>query len=312
MINEYYLIIAIFILSIVSNWFFNKYFSKHKLYDQITLRSSHSTKATRSGGVAIFTLIFLVSTFCYLKGLVIYDYSILIPLSLLFLIGLYDDIYQLDFKLKFIFQIIAAKIIIDNGLIIDNLHGFLEIFELDRISAQIFTIFIILSIINAINFIDGIDGLAVSIVVIFIFLFETTALSNSTYFYLNTLLIASLIPLLYFNYRNKNKVFLGDSGSLFIGGVVSVCTIYILTDDYLIKPKYDIHKLLFVVSVLIYPIFDLTRIVIKRLIEGKSPFIADKNHIHHKIQNLTNSHKITTSIISIISLIFFFIIQLLF
>ena len=75
------------------------------------------------------------------------------------IVGLYDDIYKLDFKLKFIFQIIAAKIIIDSGLIIDNLQV-LGVFEINRIIAQILTIFIIVSIINAINFIDGIDGLA--------------------------------------------------------------------------------------------------------------------------------------------------------
>ena len=78
---------------------------------------------------------------------------------LLGLIGLYDDVYNLDFKLKFIFQIIAAKIIIDSGLIIDNFHGLFGIYEINRVSAQILTIFIICLIINSINFIDGIDGL---------------------------------------------------------------------------------------------------------------------------------------------------------
>ena len=71
--------------------------------------------------------------------------------------------YNIDFKLKFIFQIIAAKIIIDTGLLIDNFHGLFGIFEINRAVAQLLTIFIILSIINAINFIDGIDGLAISI-----------------------------------------------------------------------------------------------------------------------------------------------------
>lgn len=94
------------------------------------------------------------------------------PLSLLVSIGLYDDIYNLDFKLKFIFQIIAAKMIVDTGLLIDNFHGVLEIYEINRAVAQILTIFIITSIINAINFIDGIDGLAISVFSLFIILFE--------------------------------------------------------------------------------------------------------------------------------------------
>ena len=89
-----------------------------------------------------------------------------------FTVGSYDDIYDVDFKLKFIFQVIAAKIIIDSGLIIDNLHGVFGIFELNRIVAHLLTIFIIVAIINAINFIDGVDGLAISVVLLFIGCFE--------------------------------------------------------------------------------------------------------------------------------------------
>ena len=102
----------------------------------------------------------------------IYDFSIIVPLSILTFVGLYDDVYNIDFKLKFIFQIIAAKIIIDNGLIIDNFHGVFGIYEINRIIANLVTIFIIVAIINAINFIDGVDGLALTIVLFFISLFE--------------------------------------------------------------------------------------------------------------------------------------------
>ena len=96
----------------------------------------------------------------------------MVPLSLLVAVGLYDDIYKLDFKLKFIFQIIAAKIIIDSGLIIENLHGFMGIYEIGRVFGHLLTIFIIVSIVNSINFIDGIDGLALSVIIVFISAFE--------------------------------------------------------------------------------------------------------------------------------------------
>ena len=68
----------------------------------------------------------------YVIGKEIFDYSLIVPISLLLIVGLYDDIYEVDFKLKFIFQVIAAKIIIDNGLLIDNFHGLLGIFEINR------------------------------------------------------------------------------------------------------------------------------------------------------------------------------------
>ena len=149
-----------------------KHFLSKGYVDSINDRSSHSSIATRSGGVSVFLTLFLIATYNYVSGNTIFDYSIIIPLALLVIVGLYDDIYSVDFKLKFLFQIIAAKIIIDNGLIIDNIHGILGIYELNRIVAQLLTIFIIVAIINAINFIDGIDGLAISIIGVFIILFE--------------------------------------------------------------------------------------------------------------------------------------------
>ena len=129
-----------------------RYFLHNNYIDKINNRSSHSSVATRSGGLSLFLTLFLISTYFYLSGYDIYEFSLLVPLSLLMVVGLYDDINGIDFKLKFVFQIIAAKIMIDNGLIIENLHGFVGIFEIKRIFAQILTIFIILAIINAINF----------------------------------------------------------------------------------------------------------------------------------------------------------------
>ena len=120
----------------------------------------------------MFIIVFSIACIYYFQGIDLFKYSLLVPLSLLLIVGLYDDIYQLDIKLKFIFQIIAAKIFIDNGLLIDNLHGVFGIFELNRITAQALTIFIIVAIVNSINFIDGIDGLALSIVTLFILMFE--------------------------------------------------------------------------------------------------------------------------------------------
>ena len=224
-------------------------------------------------------------------------------------VGLYDDINGVDFKLKFIFQIIAAKIIIDNGLIIDNLHGFAGIYELSRIAAQILTIFIIVAIINSINFIDGIDGLAITTVILFIIGFEFFASEPTSFTNLSTILIGSLVSLYYFNFRKKNKVFLGDSGSLFLGGIISIYVIRILTNNYIIKPEFDLHKILFVISILFYPIIDIIRIFFLRLIKGKSPFIADKNHIHHLILSKTNNHFLTTFIIVFISIFFIILIQ---
>ena len=306
------LISTSFILSFIIIIFSQKYFLHNNYIDKINNRSSHSSLATRSGGISIFLTLFLISVYFYLSGFDIYEFSLLVPLSLLMVVGLYDDVNGVDFKLKFIFQIIAAKIIIDNGLIIDNLHGLFGVYELSRITAQLLTIFIIVAIINSINFIDGIDGLAITTVILFIIGFEFFASDPTSFTNLSTILIGSLVPIYYFNFRKKNKVFLGDSGSLLLGGVISMYVIRILTNNYIIQPEFDLHKILFVISILFYPIIDIIRIFFLRLIKGRSPFHADKNHIHHLILKKIKNHFLTTLLISCLTIFAMLLIQLIF
>ena len=89
----------------------------------------------------------------------------MIPLSIMFIVGVYDDFYEADFKLKFLLQIIVSKIIIDQGYVIDSFQGIFGIYELPWAIAQLFTSFVFLVIVNSLNFIDGIDGLAISEVI---------------------------------------------------------------------------------------------------------------------------------------------------
>jgi len=297
------------LISFILSKIFQNYFIRNNFIDKINKRSSHSVLATRSGGSTIVTTLLIISVVSYILNIQLFEYSLLVPLLLLFVVGLYDDIYDVDFKLKFIFQIIAAKLIIDNGLIIDNFHGLFGIFELNRVIAQLFTIFIIVAIVNSINFIDGIDGLAISVIILFILLFEFFSDEITPFKNLSIILLASLLPMYYFNFKNKNKVFLGDSGSLFLGGVVSVYAIFILTNNYIIKPEFDMHKIAFVVSILFYPIIDIIRVFIIRVSNNKSPFIADKNHIHHIFLKKINNHILIVALIISISILFIIIAQ---
>ena len=145
MILNPYLIIIILGLSLSLHQLFHKIYLKKNLIDQVNDRSSHISSATRSGGLSVFVTIFLVSLYYYISGYTIFDFSIIIPLALLTFVGLYDDMYNVDFKLKFVFQIIAAKIIVDNGLIIDNLHGVMGLYEINRIIANLLLIFLFIS-----------------------------------------------------------------------------------------------------------------------------------------------------------------------
>ena len=304
------IVLASLFLSLICLVVFQKLYIQNNIVDRINKRSSHNTIATRTGGLSIYLPLFFVSIYFYVSGIEAFNYSLLLPLSILLVVGCYDDIYQVDFKLKFLFQIIVAKIIIDNGLIIDNMHGILGINELNRILAQLLTIFVIVAIINSINFIDGLDGLALSIISIFIISFEFFSMKTTAFKYLSLSLVTTFIPLLYFNFKKNKKVFLGDSGSLFLGGVVSVYVLEILSPTYLIKSEFDINKVLFVISILFYPIVDLVRVFFIRIRRKKSPFIADKNHIHHYLNNKFNKHLWVTLTLSLTTILVIIILQI--
>ena len=271
----------VFIISGALIYFTQKIFIHYKKFDDINHRSSHKTFATRTGGIGVFATILIVSSYYYFNKIDLFDYSLFVPLSIMFIVGVYDDFYNADFKLKFLLQIIVAKIIVDQGYVISNYHGLFGLYEVSWFLAQLSTIFVFLVIINAINFIDGIDGLAVTEVIKTIILIEFFSGNLTVLRPLATLFILSLLPLYYFNFKKKGKVFLGDGGSLLLGTFVSVYIFHILGPEYSFKGGFQINKTLFSVLVILYPLVDLLRVFILRIKEGKSPFVADQNHIHH-------------------------------
>ena len=271
----------VFILSGILIYFIQKIFIHYKRFDDINHRSSHKTLATRTGGIGVFATLLIVSSYYYFNKIELFDYSLFIPLGIMFIVGVYDDFYNADFKLKFLLQIIVAKIIIDQGYVISNYHGLFGLYEVPWLLAQLSTVFVFLVIINAINFIDGIDGLAITEVIKTIILIEFFSGNQTTLNPLITLLILSLLPLYYFNFKKRGKVFLGDGGSMFLGTLIMVYLLSILGDNYTMINEFQINKALFCVLVLIYPLTDLLRVFVLRLKEGKSPFVADQNHLHH-------------------------------
>ena len=275
------LLIFVLVLSSIIHFTVQKFFIYKKKFDDFNHRSSHNTLATKTGGIGIFLTVFLISFYYYLQGIELFDYSLFIPLGIMFVVGVYDDLYLADFKLKFLLEIIVAKIIIDQGYVISNYHGLFGLFEVPWILAQLSTIFVFLVIINAINFIDGIDGLAITEVIKTLLLIEFFSAGETTLSLFTILLIICLLPLYYFNFKKEHKVFLGDGGSLLLGTIVSIYVFYILGGDFEFKPGFEINKTLFAVLILLYPLVDLLRVFVLRIKEGKSPFEADKKHIHH-------------------------------
>jgi len=270
-----------FILACVLHFAIQKLFIYFKRFDDFNQRSSHKTLATRTGGIGIFLTILIISLYYYFQGIDLFDYSLFIPLGVMFVIGVYDDLYNADFKLKFLLQIIVAKILIDQGYVISNYHGLFGLNEVPWLLAQASTVFVFLVVVNAINFIDGIDGLAITEVIKIIVIFEFFSNGLSALAPLGLIIITSILPLYYFNFKKKRKVFLGDGGSMLLGAFVMIYLLYVLGPNYNLNSNYQLNKVLFCVLVILYPLIDLLRVFILRIKAGKSPFDADQGHIHH-------------------------------
>ena len=298
---NYQIFFLIFILNGILTYWIQKIFIHYKKFDDINHRSSHKNLATRTGGIGIFITLLIVSSYYYLNKIDLFDYSLFIPLGIMFVVGVYDDFYHADFKLKFFLQIIVAKIIIDQGYVISNYQGLFGLYEVPWLLAQITTVFVFLVIINAINFIDGIDGLAISEVIKIILLIEFFSANKTPLTPLALILTLSLLPLYYFNFKQKCKVFLGDGGSLLLGTVIAIYLFHVLGPNYNLHPEFKMDKPLLAITVLIYPLLDLLRIFIIRIAQKKSPFHPDQNHLHHLLLKKGIPHLWIVIIIQLIS-----------
>jgi len=302
------LLVVAFTLASILHFAIQKLFIHFKRFDDFNHRSSHKTLATRTGGIVIFITVLIISLFYYFQGIKLFDYSLFIPLGIIFIIGVYDDLYNADFKLKFLIQIIVAKILIDQGYVISNYHGLFGLYEVPWLLAQASTIFVFLVVVNSINFIDGIDGLAITEVLKIILVIEYFNESLTGIAPLGLLVIASILPLYFFNFKKKKKVFLGDGGSMFLGTLTIVYILYTLSNNYIFRQELMVNKTLFVILVLLYPLFDLLRVFIIRIKNKKSPFTPDQNHIHHHALKVTNNHfiiSLSLNILTALILIFY-------
>ena len=294
----------VILLSFLVSYALKLWFTRLKKFDEINHRSVHQTKATKTGGMAVFLTLFIFSTFFYLSGIQIFDFSLLIPLGIMFVVGVYDDFYNADFKLKFLLQIIVAKILIDQGFVIDHFHGVLGLNEIPRLAAQLFTIFVFLVIVNALNFIDGIDGLAITESIKVILLVEFFSLQPTPFFALGVMTVLGLLPLYYFNYKKDYKVFLGDAGSLFLGTLTAIYLFYVLGTEYQLKEGLNANKPFLTMSLIAYPLVDLLRVFIIRIRNKKSPFNPDQNHLHHLLIKKGMPHFMIVLILLFLSLVF--------
>ena len=300
---EVSLLVVAFIIAALLHFGVQKLFIHYKRFDDFNHRSSHKTLATRTGGIGVFLTVLIISLYYYFQGIELFDYSLFIPLGIMFVIGVYDDLYNADFKLKFLLQIIVAKILIDQGYVISNYHGLFGLYQVPWLLAQASTVFVFLVVVNAINFIDGIDGLAITEIIKIIMIIEYFSSGLTVLAPLGLLIIASILPLYYYNFKKKRKVFLGDGGSMFLGTLAMVYILFLLGDGFKFDPDFLINKTFFAVLVLLYPLTDLLRVFVLRIKDGHSPFVADQRHLHHLIIKVFKKQYFTTFFILLVELI---------
>ncbi len=282
---------------------------KH-LYDEPNGRASHVESTASLGGMAIFAgFIISIMIFLYIPQIPYIQY-VIAGIIIVFFIGLKDDIVSVSPLIKFVAQIFAATIIIDLGDIrLDGFYGLFGITDIGYMPSSFLSVFVIIAIVNAFNLIDGIDGLASGIGIIATAFFGTWfyLVGQTQLAIMACALIGSLAAFFYFNvYSKKNKIFMGDIGSLMLGFIMAIFAIkFNDLNGSMGDAPFRVYSAPAVsIGVLIIPIYDTIRVSIVRMYHGRSPFSADREHIHHYLVDLTGSHRKTTFIILAVNVVF--------
>ena len=277
--------------------------NKMGLFDKPNARSSTNKTIPTLGGIAIFFSFVFVTTIG-LHGIELAEWSyILIALMLIFFVGLKDDIVTLTPLKKIIAQILVAGILIFFAEIrFTNLHGLLGIKEIGMIPSILITGFTFVVIINAFNLMDGIDGLASGLSMLISLVFGSWFLVSGHFDYaiICFSLLGAIAGFFYFNvYGKEYKIFMGDTGSLLLGTIISILVIRFNEFNVDQTQSYAISSTPIIsFGILAYPLIDTIRVMAIRIINRHSPFSADKNHLHHRMLALGYSHiKATYTII---------------
>jgi len=275
----------------------------------------HQGKIPTLGGIAIFGATLIAFTlFASFQENPSFSYAIS-ALLLLFFTGAKDDIIPLTPYKKVLSQFLASLIFVFlAGIRLTSFHGFLYIYQLPYIISIAFSILTFLVIINSFNLLDGINGLAggIGLVVSICFAVLFFIGKNQLMLSASISLSGALLGFLYFNFRKKAYIFMGDTGSLVMGAFFSIFAIEFIESNQSFqdwfKPNY---APLLAFTILIIPLFDTLRVIILRLIYRKSLFQGDRRHLHHFLLDIQLTHLQASGILFITN-IFLVIIALAF
>ncbi|HIP47214.1 MAG TPA: undecaprenyl/decaprenyl-phosphate alpha-N-acetylglucosaminyl 1-phosphate transferase, partial [Campylobacterales bacterium] len=273
--------ILVFLLTILFTQLIQKNASKIGMLDIPNNRSSHTAPTPRGAGIGMFLAYFLVLSFFHTAFVLEYS-GFFIAITLIFLLGVYDDAKDTSPKLKLLIIGMATTLIFFvDGFEINTLgHWFGVEVTLPYIVALFVTLFAVAGFTNALNLVDGLDGLAgsLSLVILASLYYIGYAYNDQFIMIVSFFVMVSLLGFLLFNWYPAS-IFMGDSGSLVLGFIISVLSIK--TINYVSDTA-----ILFLAAV---PIIDTIIVMTRRMQRGFSPFAPDKSHFHHKILMLRGS-----------------------
>ena len=276
-----------------------------QLVDKPNRRKVHQNPVPLVGGISVFIAMTLTLSLVlpFEPEVVVYK-SVFIAASILLMMGIIDDRFDLRASLKLAIQLILAHFIFAQGIKIESLHGLFGVYELAPWLQYCFTLVVIAGVVNAYNLMDGIDGLAAGLAIFGFAVFAVLAGVNGQYMMSLIFLtfVGSLLAFLRFNLSKNQKIFMGDAGSLMIGFIMVVSGINMLQSAH--NSEYVTLTTLGVVAVMLVPVLDALRVFRRRVKSGKSPFIADKTHLHHLILSTGLKHRAATlAIVGIVGFI---------
>jgi UDP-GlcNAc:undecaprenyl-phosphate GlcNAc-1-phosphate transferase len=297
------------ILAILFIPFIKKLAIKINLVDKPNYRKVHTSAVPLIGGISIAAIVYLVLIVSGIQLANLREYlPILSSGFVLLVVGVIDDKTDLNAKYKLIIQLLLSFIIALSGTRITTFYGFLGVYEIATWAQYLLTIIVITGVVNAFNLMDGVDGLVGGLSLLGFTMFLISSVFYNDYFLgkISVIFIGAIIGFLKFN-LSKNKIFMGDGGSLFLGFILVTFGIHFMEKQHATNNYGYAYGFLILVAFFSIPVLDSMRVYVGRMKQGNSPFKADKSHIHHLLLTAGLTHKKISLFVVIFCMILFFI-----
>lgn len=293
---------------------------RKNLLDEADPRKIHKGAVPRLGGIAFFPAILfsllLTIGMCmqiapeFIRPILHEDFNVfcftMCAVIILYLVGMADDLVGVKYRAKFVVQFLAAALVISGGIYVGDLNGFLGVGKLPMSVAIALTVLLTVFITNAINLIDGIDGLASGLSSLACAFYGIIFFKAEQHAYgmLSFATLGALVPFFCYNVfgnvKKHSKIFMGDTGALTIGLILSVLCFRTFQIE---SPTGNLNMAVVAFAPLMIPCLDVVRVYLNRLKSHRNPFLPDKSHIHHKLLALGISQSVAMPAIVVSGLV---------